>query len=219
MILVLPFILFLVVFDYYAFNPEFYKEKFAEYEVYRAVPQADSLNERVINFITGKDNIVPDNFNDREKQHLLDVRKVIGISKIILYVYIFLFVLSFIISALILKNNNQIIKFAGKVFLFGGILTLVLAGLLFFSIFADFSSAFESFHKLFFEKGTYLFNPAKEIIVRLYSEQIFMDIGWAIAKGVIFSSAGLILLGTLMIFMSKNKKNKNTISKSKIKTK
>jgi len=219
MIVILPFLAFLLVFDYAAFDINFYREKFAEYKVYDAVPQADTLNANVIDFITGKKDNLPENFNERERQHLSDVRKAIGISGIVLYASVFLFVFLLAGSALILKNKDYLIKFVGKVFVFGGFFTLAIAGLLFFSIISDFSSAFESFHQLFFEKGTYLFDPSSEMIVRLYPEQVFMDLGLDIAKGVVFSSAGLILLGALMISIAKNKKNKNTISKSRIKTK
>ncbi len=219
MIVVLPFLAFLLVFDYAAFNINFYKEKFSEYGVYSEIPQADSLNLKVINFITGKNDSLPDSFNERERRHLLDVRKVIEAAKKIMHILVFIFALLFLISALILKNKNNFIKFAGKAFVFGGFLTLILSGLLFLLLISDFSSLFESFHQLLFEKGTYLFDPSREIIVRLYPEQIFMALGQAIAEGVILSSAGLILLGALMIFITKNKKNKNAISKSKIKAK
>ena len=208
MILILPFLLFLVAFNLNGFNGQFYKEKFAEYKVQNDVPQAISINEKVINFIAGKNNEFPNEFNEREKQHLLDVRKVVGISTIVLYVFIILFIMLLIVSALILKINNHIINFVGKVLVFGGFLAIILAGLLFFFISSDFSAAFESLHTLLFEKGTYVFDPAKEIIVMLYPEQIFMDLGIKISELVVFASAMIILLGTFLMLKSKSKKNK-----------
>ena len=208
MVVILPFLLFIAAFNFYGFDAEFYKEKFSEYEVQNDVPNAVSLNEKIINFITGKNNDVPNEFNDREKQHLRDVRKVVGISTIVLYVFIILFVALLIVSALILKMNNHIINFVGKVLVFGGFLTIILAGLLFFFISSDFSAAFESFHTLLFKKETYVFDPAKEMIVRLYPERIFMDLGIGISKGVIISSTAIILLGLFLLFKSKSKKNK-----------
>ena len=210
MVVILPFLLFIAVFNFYGFNMEFYREKFSEYKVQNDVPNAVSLNEKVINFITGKNNDVPNEFNDREKQHLLDVRKAVGISTIVLYVFVILFVVLLLVSALILKINNFIINFVGKVLVFGGFLTIILAGLLFFFISSDFSAAFESFHNIFFKQGTYTFDPAKEIIVRLYPEQLFMDLGFRISKLVIIASVAIILLGSFLLFNSKSKKNKNT---------
>lgn len=209
MILILPFLLFLIVFNFYGFNNIFYQQKFSEYKVQQDVPEALSLHEKVINFITGEKEELPAEFNEREKQHLFDVRKAVRISTILLYIVIILFVLLLVVSAFILKVNNYITNFVGKVLVFGGFLTVMLAVALFFLINSDFSKTFESFHNLLFEKGTYTFDPAKEMIVKLYPEQLFMDLGLRISKNILIASIIVILLGALLIFNSKSKKNKS----------
>ncbi len=206
LILMVPFLLFLLVLNFGAFDSLFFREKFSEYKVEQKVPQAILLHEKVINFITGKNNELPNDFNDREKKHLWDVRNIVRISTILLYTLVILFVLLLLISASILKVNNFIANFAGKVLVFGGFLTIMLASALFFLINSDFSAAFESFHKLFFQQGTYSFDPAKEIIVNLYPEQLFMDIGIRISKWVVVASSVVMLLGALLIFKPKEKK-------------
>ncbi len=206
LILILPFLIFLIALNFVSFDMSFYEKKFSEYKVQQEVPEASSLNEKIIDFITGKNNELPNEFNEREKQHLWDVRKIVSASTIALYAFIALFILLLVISAFILKVNSYILNFVGKVLVFGGFLTVILAMILFFLINSDFSATFESFHRLFFEKGTYVFDPAKEMIVRLYPEQIFTDLGINVSKGVIIASATLILLGALLVF--KSKKNK-----------
>ena len=207
-IITVPVLLFLCAFNYYAFNPGFYKEKFSQYKVYDDFPAADSINSKVIGFITGKDDVLPEIFNQRERQHLSDVRKAIGVSRTVFYSSIAAFALLLFVVGLILKDKVQIIELFGRIMLFGGLLTLALSGLLLFAIASDFSGSFESFHQLLFKSGTYSFDPSTEIIVRLYPEQLFMDIGSSISKAVIFSSSALVILGGLALF--KNKKNKNT---------
>ncbi len=208
LIFILPFLLFLVVINFYEFNNSFYQEKFLEYKVQQDVPELFSLHQKIVNFVTGKNEELPNELNEREKQHLWDVRNVLGIATILLYILIILFIILLIASALTLKVNNYIINFVGKVLVFGGFLTVLLAAVLFFFIRSDFSTSFESFHKLLFGKGSYLFDPTKEVIVRLYPEQLFMDLGIKISEGVILTSAVLILLGGFLILKSKNKKNK-----------
>ncbi len=210
MIIILPFLIFLFSFSLYAFNLDFYREKFSEYGVYNEIPQADALNSKVINFITGKNNELPNGFNPRERQHLQDVRKVIGASKTIFYFSIILFTSLLIISIKKLNKKNSIMNFAGKVLVFGGVLAITIAGMILVMVYLDFSSVFESFHKLLFDAGTYTFDPSKEIIVRLYPEEIFMDIGSGILKTALILSAVSISLGILPSLNSKNKKNKNT---------
>lgn len=208
LILILPFLLFLLVLDYAAFDKGFYQEKFMELNVQQDVPAAMPLHEKVISFINGKNNQLPNEFNEREKQHLLDVRKIAGNLAIALYSLIALFVLLIAVSAFALKINNYLMNFVGKVLVFGGFLAVALAVVLFFLISLDFSNAFESFHSLFFEKGTYIFDPANEIIVRLYPEQLFMDLGLRISKGVFFASAAAMATGAFLMLKPKSKKNK-----------
>ncbi|MBI2101249.1 DUF1461 domain-containing protein [Candidatus Woesearchaeota archaeon] len=208
MILILPFLLFLLVLNLMSFDSSFYQKKFSEYGVQQNVPNAFSLHEKVMNFIGGKSNELPNEFNERERLHLLDVRNAVRISTLLLYALTAMFILLLIASALILKVNHYIINFVGKVLFFGGILTIALAAILFFLISFGFSSTFESFHRLLFEQGTYLFDPAKEMIVNLYPEQLFMDLGLRISKGVMLASASIILIGAVMALKSKSKKNK-----------
>ena len=205
LILILPLLIFLLILNLVGFNHVFYQKKFSEYGIGQDVPEAASLHEKVINFIKGKNNELPNEFNEREKQHLSDVRGVIRISTIALYAFIILFVLLLTASAFILKVNNSIVNFVSKLLIFGGFLTVVLATAFFFFISSDFLTAFELIHKLFFENGGYVFDPATDIIVRIYPEQLFMDLGLRISKWIILVSAAAILAGVFLIFKSKNK--------------
>lgn len=215
LVFILPFLVFLLAAGFAGFDDSFYKKKFLEYGIEKDFPDAVSLHEGVIDFIKGGSKELPDEFNARERQHLADVRKIAGYSTILLYALIILYIPLLIASASALKPSSRRINFIGKAILFGGFLTLLIASafLLFASL--DFPAAFESFHSLFFEKGTYVFDPDKEIIVKIYPEQLFMELGARILKIVIMASAAIILLGAFLVMKSKSKKNKNA-SKLKI---
>ena len=208
MIVFLPLLIFLLVSKFAVFDDSFYKEKFLQYNVRQNVPNEASLHYKVINFVQAKSNEIPDEFNEREKQHLQDVRNAISASKIILYALLIFFIAVLLVSAFTLKFNNNMITFAGKVMLFGGLLTIMIAASLFLLVTFNFSSTFESFHRLFFKSGTYTFDPAKELIVNLYPEELFMDLGIKISEWVVILSVISILTGSFLIFKTKNKKNK-----------
>lgn len=205
LIIVLPVLLFLLVSNFVGLDNSFYQQKFSEYQTEEKVPNASSLHEKVMNFIRGKSNTLPEEFNEKEQNHLWDVRKIISTSTILLYLMIILFVLLLAISSFTIKVNNQITNFVGKVLVFGGFLTIVLGLILFLFINSDFSTAFESFHKTLFQKGTYAFE-SKELIVNLYPEQLFMELGLRISIWTIVSAVMLLLIGAF--FMLKSKKNK-----------
>lgn len=216
LVLILPLLILLMSLNLAGFEQSFYNKKFSEYKVQENVPDAMQLHESIINFVKGKNNTLPNELMQREKEHLLDVRNLASISKTALYILIGLFMLLLISAALVLKVNNKIINFAGNVLIFGGLLAVAMAALLFLSIVSGFSAGFETFHKLFFEKGTYLFDPAKEIIVRLYPEQLFMDLGIRISAGALITSAAAIMLGLFLLLKSKKKKNKNRHNKIRL---
>src|SRR3989344_2258758 len=144
LISIFPLLVFLLVLNFTAFDQNFYEEKFSEYDV--AIEEPVTLHQKVIDFIRGYSKEPPDLFNAKEKQHLLDVRDVVKLLSIILYVLMAIFILLLIASLAILKVNNKMTNFVGKVMMFGGILTVILAVVIFILLNLGFSSAFESFH-------------------------------------------------------------------------
>ena len=123
-----------------------------------------------------------------------------------MYFLIILFGLLSFVSFRIIGNNRHLMNFIGRVFLYGGGLSIMLSIILILFVSLGFSSAFDSFHKLFFTQGTYTFDPANEIIVRLYPEQLFMDLGARIFGLFMLSSIFTTLLGAFLI--ARSKKNK-----------
>src|SRR3989338_7270826 len=206
LILILPFLIFLLVFNFASLIDSFFTKKFSQYGVNNKFPDAGAMHQKVLNFIEGKSTELPSDFNEREKQHLMDVKRVISALTITLYIMVGLFLLLLIVSAFTLKVNSYIINFVGKVMMWGGILTVGLAVLLFLFISLDFGPAFESMHQMFFRSGTYMFDPAKEAIVNLYPEQLFMDLGIRISAWVIISAILIILIGFYLVLRTKKQK-------------
>lgn len=214
LVLILPFLIFLFTLDFYGFDHSFYQKKFLEYNVYGSVPEADSLHEEVINFIKGKSYVLPDKFNARESLHLQDIRSMAGALEMLLLILIFLAVLLLAVSALALKSGRDMMNFSGEVLLLGGILTVALAVLLFFLVSYGFSAAFDLLHTVFFREGTYTFDPSNEIIVRLYPEQLFMDLAAGMSKAVLLNSAVIAVLGAFLILKAKRKRIKTEENKN-----
>lgn len=212
LMLTIPFLIFLGAANLIALDKSYYTSKFSEYGM--NIPKANFLNEKTIDFVSGKNDELPNVYNEREKQHLVDVRNIVKISRMVLYSSMLLFISFLLASALIIRMNRNLANFIGKVLAYGGILTIMLAALLIFLINLNFTSAFESFHKLFFQQGTYTFDTANEMIVRLYPEQLFIDLGLRILKWVLLLSAFLVIFSIFLIFKSKSKKNKNKQTKS-----
>jgi integral membrane protein (TIGR01906 family) len=202
----IPLLIILLALNIAGFSDNFYKKKFIQYGVEENVPESSSLHANVMDFIKGNSDSLPDDFNAKEKDHLLDVKKLVSFGTILMYILMALFIVIIITAGMTLKANAYINKFVGKTFLFGGLLTLALAAIIFLFITLDFGSSFESFHQALFKPGTYSFDPAREVIVSLYPEQLFMDLGIRISMWVFFAAVIVVTIG--LFFLLKSKKNK-----------
>jgi integral membrane protein (TIGR01906 family) len=108
-------------------------------------------------------------FNDRELQHMLDVKNVVqGAMKVLLVEVVILAGLA--IWAWLGKWFNYFLKGLQR----GGLLTLVLMGLIILFILVAFNSLFVIFHEIFFKAGTWTF-LFSDTLIRLFPERFWQD--------------------------------------------
>ena len=148
LILILPILIFLISVDFVAFNDSFYAKKFNEYGVKSQIPEAEALHSKVMDFITGKSNTLPSIFNEREKQHLADVRMLVRNLNIAVYLVLVLFVMLLVIFGFLLRDEEHIAGFIGKTLVSGGILTIIISIVLLLLALFSFASAFDFFHRI-----------------------------------------------------------------------
>ncbi len=176
-----------------AFDEDFYKKEFAKYGVYENLREHDveSINKGVLDYLLREDSklIAGNFFNEREKDHLLDVKLVIRKFLSIYYASIFFFfALILILLALISYDLKKSLSLISKIILSAALSTIFLALVLFFASFSGFENVFQEFHEIFFMPGTFLFNPSLEKIVVLYPENIFFDLLTRIILFAVLSS-------------------------------
>jgi len=181
--------LFLGCFRFYVFNQGFYKKEFSKLEVYKDVADADRLSQRVIDYFQGGAQL--EEFNEREQNHMEDVKSIIDSLIGLFYVsLIFLFGSLFLISRKDIKGLLLTSGITG-ILMFFAILLLSL----------NFGVFFDSFHRLFFEAGTwYFYND--DLIINLFPPEFFFDAFFSIIR--MFFAASLILVGT-GLFLPKNR--------------
>lgn len=213
LIIDIPFILYLFNLNNVAFDENFYKKEFRKYNVYEKLDDydVDKINNEVLSYLryNNKQELIENNFfNQREKDHLLDVKNTIQKTIKFYYFSIFLFFSLLILLIFLLNNNIMIIKQLGWVFFIAGILTLLDAFIFYLIINANFLSFFDTFHNFFFEKGTFSFDPSFENIVNLYPESLFFDMTYRIVINTLIFSLLLTLVGILFLVLIKFKLRK-----------
>ncbi len=124
-------------------------------------------------------------YNDRELEHMLDVKHVVTGAIRVLEVSALILVL-LAIWARLGKWSRDYIKGLKR----GGILTLILLGLIILLVLVAFNYLFVIFHEIFFKAGTWTFLYS-DTLIRLFPERFWEDTflvvgGLSAALGVFF---------------------------------
>jgi integral membrane protein (TIGR01906 family) len=138
-------------------------------------------------------------FNERELQHMLDVKNVVqGAINVLLVGVIILVGLA--IWAWLGKWQLLYIKGLQR----GGLLTLVLMGLIILFVVVAFNSLFVIFHEIFFKAGTWTF-LFSDTLIRLFPERFWQDT-FLMVGGLTAALALLFYFGSRWILKRGSKK-------------
>ena len=179
------------------FDEEVYREEFAKYNVYEnlAGVEVNTINKEVLDYFKGNGEIKTDFFSAREKEHLLDVKKIITLLSNLIYLLIPLIIsLSLILD--IIVGKQAILKFLTKIFIYSKVVVFGASIFLILAIWLNFAGSFDFFHQMFFTAGSWLFEPSLEKIVVLYPVGLFLDFG----VRIIFYNVGLSVLAIAVDF-------------------
>lgn len=140
-------------------------------------------------------------FQAHEQRHMADVR---GLFVLCRQVLLIAFTLSaLLLAALSLCHASR--RAVGGGLIVGSGLLLMLAGALIAWGAADFGSLFALFHRLSFDNGLWVLNPATDLLIRLMPTAFFVH--YALLLGVTMAAALLALL-VIGIAMVKKRNNR-----------
>ena len=124
-------------------------------------------------------------FNEREKQHMIDVKNLFTAGKNLRIVSFIIGVISIFIIAFKYKNVKTILS---KGFVSVSTVIICISIILICIIQTDFTKYFTIFHEIFFNNDLWLLNPKTDLLINIVPEPFFIDT--AIRIAVIF---GLIM--------------------------
>lgn len=138
-----------------------------------------------INF--GKEELIKNDFNNREVLHMKDVYNLFKINTYISY-FTGLITLAYLIYMIKfifdkrrvyisnIREKSILFKYTYKSMIFIIIICLILA----FIISVNFEKSFIIFHKLLFNNDLWLLNPETDIMIRMLPQEYFMNLGYSI---------------------------------------
>ena len=183
-------------FKLYMFNFDLYQKEFTKLNIYEKIPDADKNALNLINFINNKESL-NNFFNEREKQHLNDVKTLYKNLNLIFYITLILSIM-LLIYFIYIKNY----KIIYSSFLISSLIIFILV-LLFFMF--DFNYLFEKFHILVFNNDLWQLNPQEDNLINLFPEQIQYNITKKIFISILISAFILIILALIIKFKTKQK--------------
>ncbi len=179
------------------FDENLFHKEFEKHNVYTTLKDynINNINKEVLAYLDNKATLQNSFFTPREISHLQDVKNLITKIKSLLYISLFLAVIS--LALLYVLDKKAFPKKIYIILLSSGILILILNLLLIISVTFNFTSSFDKFHRIFFTNETWLFNPETEKIVVLYPFGLFYDFGAKIITNSIIASIILIAVSII----------------------
>ncbi|MBU0461023.1 MAG: TIGR01906 family membrane protein [Nanoarchaeota archaeon] len=204
LVLSAPFVLILSSFRAITFDLNYYNEKYTELDVYSNPRFQDTnLINETANLLTylerGKGEIQTNFFNQREKQHLVEVRDLFRTALSMKRFFFFLTIILLIILFRIEPGKERFLKALSKYLIFGALLTI---GVLLLSslLFTNFDSSFITFHETLFKTDTWMLDPATDNMINMFPQQFFYDITKDIFVLAFVISAISIGVGLLLYY-------------------
>ena len=196
--------LILLNFNFLVFNHGFYKtqfEKLRVYETFGSREIVDNQSERLIGYLCCGKELDRDFFNERERQHLADVKKIITLNQAAAVLLAGLVLSGFIF--LILKKNEK--EFA-KTLLGASVITVLSLIFLWLSAFINFDWFFLQFHYLTFDNDLWQL-PEGANLIKLFPQQFFLNFANRIAIQTLIISVILILVSLYLVRENDSKKH------------
>ena len=139
----------------------------------------DEVSENLLSYFKGGE--LKFNYTEREVIHLNDVKNLMSILKIVLYILFFLI--------LILLFNKNI----SNILIISGLITIGIVVLLFF---IDFNFLFTEFHEVLFTNDYWLLDE-NTLLIRTYSLEFFISFFKRLILNIIITSLVVIGIGVL----------------------
>jgi integral membrane protein (TIGR01906 family) len=142
-----------------------------------------------------------DIFNQKELDHLVDVKDIIRLFYTAGWIALGYAVLYLVVG--FMTRRLQFIETVAKVCFGGGILTLSLIGIIGVWALIDFDRLFINFHLLSFANDLWLLDPAKDYLIMLFPEGFFLDAAMFLVITAIIEA--LILAGGAWFYLRRRK--------------
>ncbi|MDD4834150.1 MAG: TIGR01906 family membrane protein [Lutispora sp.] len=212
-VLVLPLLILLTSMELITFNVNYYKAEYEKHDISKklSIEESDLMDSTVklldylrddrkdLDFKTKIDGKEQDFFSSRDKMHMVDVKNLFIIGRIIRNV---IFIVLLLISAIFIYNKN--IRFdIGNFLLTSSIVGVLPIVILVILINIDFYKYFTIFHEIFFTNDLWLLDPNADRLVNIFPESFFFDTAIKIIMYYLIVQLVLFILSMVFKYFKK----------------
>lgn len=212
-VLVLPLLIVLTSTELITFNINYYKTEYEKYDISKnlSIEENDLMDSTAklldylrddrkdLDFRVKIDGKEQDFFSPRDKMHMIDVKNLFIIGRIIRNV---IFIVLLLISAILIYDKK--IRFdIGNFLLTSSIVGILPIIILVILINIDFYKYFTIFHEIFFTNDLWLLDPNADRLVNIFPESFFFDTAIRIIMYYLIAQLVLFILSMVFKYFKK----------------
>ncbi|MFA7572706.1 MAG: TIGR01906 family membrane protein [Lutispora sp.] len=212
-VLVLPLLILLTSMELITFNVNYYKTEYEKHDISKklSIEESDLMDSTAklldylrddrkdLDFKAKIDGKEQDFFSSRDKMHMVDVKNLFIIGRIIRNV---IFIVLLLISAIFIYNKK--IRFdIGNFLLTSSIVGVLPIVILVILINIDFYKYFTIFHEIFFTNDLWLLDPNADRLVNIFPESFFFDTAIKIIMYYLIVQLVLFILSMVFKYFKK----------------
>ena len=212
-VLVLPLLILLTSMELITFNVNYYKAEYEKHDISKklSIEESDLMDSTAklldylrddrkdLDFKAKIDGKEQDFFSSRDKMHMVDVKNLFIIGRIIRNV---IFIVLLLISAIFIYNKK--IRFdIGNFLLTSSIVGVLPIVILVILINIDFYKYFTIFHEIFFTNDLWLLDPNADRLVNIFPESFFFDTAIKIIMYYLIVQLVLFILSMVFKYFKK----------------
>lgn len=200
--------------QFVAFDTNWYKEEYEKYGIYDELNmetgELNKVTETMVGYLQGDvenlevsaivDGETREFFNDREKEHMADVKVLFEKLLLVRNAALFLFMICGIYYLFAMRAGMRLFDYTPIPCAIVGILLVIAMAVVMIMSKTNFSSAFTSFHEMLFTNDLWLLNPETDLLIRMLPEGFFMDTAMKMGLYLLILGAAAICAFPVLIY-------------------
>lgn len=138
-------------------------------------------------------------FNERETEHMVDVKELYQ-NAVMIRNYMAFCGVAFLMFGILLAKKETL-QYCRNGFKYGVSLTLLFVAMAAFYAVLDFTNFWFNFHRLFFHNDLWILDPNTSIMINMFPENFFGDL----VMKIIMITAGILAACTVLLYLPRRK--------------